>query len=101
MFICEPCLHENFTNVGFAQSRGNCEYCGKAANCYDIASKFLEPVNRLNPFYVHDMQGYHYLSVPDTLPENYYWNEDNLLTFKGKLLIYNGEYVQRYGEHTH
>lgn len=41
MFICSPCLEENYTNWSFFKSRGKCELCEKESVCHDIPSKDL------------------------------------------------------------
>lgn len=42
MFICGPCLKENFTNeLGWVQSHGKCEMCEEHRICSDIPSRHL------------------------------------------------------------
>lgn len=46
MFICEPCLKQNYDNWAVFQSLGKCDICEKKQLCFDIPSSNLIPKNK-------------------------------------------------------
>lgn len=48
MFYCNKCALKNEWPLTMSVSRGNCEDCGKLADCYDTPSRYL-PVLKEKP----------------------------------------------------
>lgn len=57
MFICDTCLKKNYKNdQSFTSSFGQCEWCKETAQCNDIPSGRLIPINppkKVSPKNVH------------------------------------------------
>lgn len=55
MFYCKRCQEKNSWPEGLGRSYGRCEVCGKTAECYDVASKYLPVPGELLGEYIETL----------------------------------------------